>query len=54
MINIGSHHTKTLKDGWTVVTVDGQPSAHVEHTVAVTEEGPEILTLVTETAVTHR
>jgi len=46
MINLGSQHTKTLKDGWTVVTVDGQPSAHVEHTVAVTEEGPEILTLI--------
>jgi methionyl aminopeptidase len=48
MINIGSHHTKTLADGWTVVTVDGKPSAHVEHTIAVTEEGPEVLTLVKE------
>jgi len=48
MINLGSHHTKTLKDGWTVVTVDGRPSAHVEHTIAVTEEGPEVLTLVEE------
>ncbi len=48
MINMGSHHTKTLKDGWTVVTLDGQPSAHVEHTIAVTEEGPEVLTLVKE------
>lgn len=48
MINLGSHHTKTLKDGWTVVTVDGQPSAHVEHTIAVTEAGPEVLTLVEE------
>src|SRR4029077_7801822 len=46
MINLGTQHTKTLPDGWTVVTVDGQPSAHVEHTVAVTEEGPEVLTLV--------
>src|SRR5216684_1713843 len=46
MINLGSQHTKTLEDGWTVVTVDGQPSAHVEHTLAVTEAGPEILTLV--------
>lgn len=44
MINLGTHHTKTLADGWTVVTVDGQPSAHVEHTVAITEEGPEVLT----------
>ena len=50
MINIGSHFTKTLKDGWTVVTVDGKPSAHVEHTIAVTEEGPEVLTLVKEAA----
>ncbi|HEV8589816.1 MAG TPA: type I methionyl aminopeptidase [Pyrinomonadaceae bacterium] len=48
MINLGSHHTKTLEDGWTVVTVDGQPSAHVEHTIAITEEGPEVLTLVKE------
>src|SRR5205807_1806333 len=48
MINTGTHHTKTLKDGWTVVTVDGQPSAHVEHTVAITDEGPEVLTLVKE------
>ena len=48
MINAGSHHTKTLADGWTVVTLDGQPSAHVEHTIAVTEEGPEVLTLVKE------
>src|SRR4051812_27552184 len=46
MINMGGLHTKTLKDGWTVVTVDSQPSAHVEHTIAITEEGPEVLTLV--------
>jgi len=46
MINLGSLHTKTLKDGWTVVTVDGQPSAHAEHTIAITDEGPEVLTLV--------
>ena len=46
MVNIGSHHTKTLRDGWTVVTLDGQPSAHAEHTVAITEAGPEVLTLV--------
>lgn len=49
MINLGTHHTKTLPDGWTVVTVDGRPSAHVEHTIAVTDEGPEVLTLVRET-----
>ncbi len=48
MINLGTHETKVLKDGWTVVTLDGRPSAHAEHTVAVTEEGPEILTTVGE------
>src|ERR671933_1031809 len=48
MLNIGTHHTKTLADGWTVVTLDGQPSAHVEHTVAITEGGPEVLTLLAE------
>jgi methionyl aminopeptidase len=48
MVNLGSHHTKVLADGWTVVTVDGQPSAHTEHTIAITEEGPEVLTLVRE------
>jgi methionyl aminopeptidase len=48
MLNMGTHQTKVLKDGWTVVTLDGRPSAHVEHTVAVTEEGPEILTVVPE------
>ncbi len=45
MVNLGSHHTKVLSDGWTVVTVDGQPSAHVEHTIAITEDGPEVLTV---------
>lgn len=48
MVNLGSHHTKVLADGWTVVTVDGKPSAHAEHTIAITEEGPEVLTLVRE------
>jgi len=45
MVNQGSHFTKVLPDGWTVVTVDGKPSAHAEHTIAITEEGPEVLTL---------
>jgi len=45
MVNLGTHHTKVLADGWTVITVDGQPSAHVEHTIAITDEGPEVLTL---------
>jgi methionyl aminopeptidase len=48
MVNLGAHHTKVLADGWTVVTMDGQPSAHVEHTIAITDEGPEVLTLVRE------
>ncbi|HZS46419.1 MAG TPA: type I methionyl aminopeptidase [Blastocatellia bacterium] len=44
MVNIGTYNTKTLKDGWTVVTADGKPSAHFEHTIAITANGPEILT----------
>jgi len=46
MVNMGSYYTKTLKDGWTVVTVDGLPSAHAEHTIAITEDGPEVLTRI--------
>ena len=46
MINLGTHQTKVLADGWTVVTLDGLPSAHTEHTIAITEEGPEVLTEV--------
>lgn len=46
MLNMGTHDTKTLKDKWTVVTLDGQPSAHTEHTVAITDDGPDILTLL--------
>jgi methionyl aminopeptidase len=48
MLNLGTHETRTLSDGWTVVTLDGKPSAHAEHTLAVTPEGPEILTLTRE------
>jgi methionyl aminopeptidase len=44
MVNIGKSATRTLKDKWTIVTVDGSRSAHFEHTVAVTEAGPRILT----------
>jgi methionyl aminopeptidase len=44
MVNMGGYHTKTLQDGWTVVTEDGKPSAHFEHTIAITSKGPEILT----------
>jgi len=46
MVNLGTHFTRILKDGWTVITLDGKPSAHVEHTIAITEEGPEVLTKV--------
>ena len=46
MINLGKKETKVLDDKWTVVTADGLPSSHCEHTVAITEEGPEILTVV--------
>ena len=45
MVNIGTAKTRTLSDKWTVVTADGKRSAHFEHTVAVTENGPRILTL---------
>lgn len=44
MVNVGGWKTRTLPDGWTVVTLDGSLSAHFEHTVAVTENGPEVLT----------
>ncbi len=44
MVAMGTWHTKVLDDGWTVVTLDGQLSAHFEHTVAVTDGQPEILT----------
>ena len=46
MINEKSHEVKVLKDNWTVVTCDGGLSAHFEHTVAITDNGPEILTRV--------
>jgi methionyl aminopeptidase len=44
MVNMGTWQVKTLGDGWTVVTLDGRYSAHFEHTVAITENGPVILT----------
>jgi methionyl aminopeptidase len=46
MVNMGTDQVRVLSDGWTVVTLDGKPSAHFEHTVAITENGPEILTRV--------
>ena len=44
MLNLGEDDTAVLEDGWTVVTADGSLSAHFEHTLAVTEDGHEILT----------
>jgi len=45
MINAGTHEVKILGDGWTTVTSDGKLSAHFEHTVAITRDGPVILTV---------
>ncbi len=45
MLNLGAAPVVTLADNWTVVTRDRKPSAHVEHTIAITEQGPEILTV---------
>ena len=45
MVNAGTAETEVLDDGWTVVTADGRRSAHFEHTIAVTDHGPEVLTL---------
>lgn len=44
MVNLGGRHTRVLDDGWTVVTQDGQPSAHFEQTFTLTEDGPWVLT----------
>jgi methionyl aminopeptidase len=45
MLNIGDWHTRLLDDNWTVVTADDSLSAHFEHTIAITEDGPKILTV---------
>ncbi len=45
MINAGTHEVKVLRDGWTTVTADGKLSAHFEHTIAITPDGPVILTV---------
>jgi methionyl aminopeptidase len=50
MVNMGRAQVRQLADGWTVVTADGKPSAHFEHTVLITEDGPEILTCLPEKA----
>ena len=43
MVNMGTHKVKVQRDGWTVITADRKPSAHFEHSVAVTEDGPLVL-----------
>ena len=45
MVNMGGPGTRVLDDGWAVVTADGSLSAHVEHTIAITDNGPEVLTV---------
>jgi methionyl aminopeptidase len=45
MITEGAYNVETLEDGWTVVTADGKLAAHFEHTIAITDDGPKILTL---------
>lgn len=45
MVNVGGPETVTLEDGWSVVTKDGSLSAHFEHTIAILENGPEVLTM---------
>ena len=44
MVNVGGAVTRLLADGWSVVTADGSLSAHFEHTIAVGQDGPEVLT----------
>jgi methionyl aminopeptidase len=46
MVNEGTYEVKILSDGWTVVTADGKRSAHFEHTIAITDGGPEILSIL--------
>jgi len=46
MVQLGTDKTKTLKDKWTVISKDRSLSAHFEHSVAITNQGPEILTLL--------
>ena len=46
MVNVGSYDVKVLPDGWTVLTQDGSLSAHFEHTIVITPDGPKIMTLI--------
>ena len=51
MVNVGGAATRTMPDRWTVVTVDGSRSAHFEHTIAITDNGPRVLTALAREAV---
>lgn len=53
MVCEGTHRTRTLRDGWTVVTRDGRASAHFEHTIAVTEDGYQVFTARADGQATH-
>lgn len=46
MVNMGTYRVRVLGDGWTVVTADGKLSAHFEHSVAITDNGPDILSMI--------
>lgn len=46
MVNVGNYDVKVMPDGWTVLTRDGSLSAHFEHTIAITPDGPQIMTMV--------
>jgi methionyl aminopeptidase len=48
MINMGNKEVKTDSDGWTIRTSDGEVSAHFEHTIAITSDGPKILSKVSQ------
>ncbi len=48
MVNAGGYEVRVKRDGWTIVTKDGSSSAHFEHTVAVTQDGPEVLSILPE------
>jgi len=50
MVNMGTKRVKVLPDHWTQVTQDGRPSAHFEHTIAITEDGPAVLTAAPDSA----
>ena len=45
MVNAGNYEVKTASDSWTVLTSDGSPSAHFEHTILIVNDSPEILTV---------